>query len=118
MLRSGLGADTRAMHAQLSQTQHEACPSVPHTHARDLRDGSCSLAHSSTRATLRSTTPECLVHGVPVIPVDLMPVPHPRGLATVTVTLSLGSRPAHGNTVAILGHLFFLFCTSASTRTD
>ena len=87
------------MHAQPSQTQHTACPGVPHTHARDLRDGSRPHAHSSTRSSLGSTP----LNAWPMrtrntVSVELMPVPHSRGLANVKVT---------GNTAAIMGHPFF-----------
>ena len=87
------------MHAQPSQTQHTTCPGVPHTHARDLRDGSRPHAHSSTRSSLGSTP----LNAWPMrtrntVSVELMPVPHSRGLANVKVT---------GNTAAIMGHPFF-----------
>ena len=96
------------MHAQPSQTQHTTCPGVPHTHARDLRDGSRPHAHSSTRSSLGSTP----LNAWPMrtrntVSVELMPVPHSRGLANVKVT---------GNTAAIMGHPFFFSPSSPPQR--
>ena len=62
-------------------------PKRANTHASDSRDGSRPHAYSSTSSTLGST-PRMLGswHTRDTVSVNLMPVPHPWGLSTVTVT--------------------------------
>ena len=106
-LPSGAGLGDRdaamrvaGMHPRYARpTIADAAQSTPKhaTHARTPATGSRPHAHSSTSSTLG---PEDLPPGMhcpwrtrDTISVDLMPVSHPWGLATMTVTLLLAHVP-------------------------